>query len=129
MSLLNVNINTNLVEQYPEYIIYDSKLKDKYGEVNTPYKFIGEMISTIPVEYGYNKDMKWLDAGAGHGNFSLCLFLILLKSLEKVIPDPIVRKQHIIQNMIYMVEVNEDSVSHLREKFGPHEPRHVFRRS
>ena len=116
MSLLNVNINTNLVEQYPEYIIYDSKLKDKYGEVNTPYKFIGEMISTIPVEYGYNKDMKWLDAGAGHGNFSLCLFLILLKSLEKVIPDPIVRKQHIIQNMIYMVEVNEDSVAYLREK-------------
>jgi hypothetical protein len=119
MSLLNVNINTNLVEQYPEYITYDSKLKDKYGEVNTPYKFIGEMISTIPVEYGYNKDMKWLDAGAGHGNFSFCLFLILLKSLENVIPDPTLRKQHIIQNMIYMVEVNEDSVSHLREKFGP----------
>lgn len=119
MSLLNVNINTNLVEQYPEYITYDSKLKDKYGEVNTPYKFIGEMISTIPVEYGSNKDMKWLDAGAGHGNFSFCLLLILLKSLENVIPDPTLRKQHIIQNMIYMVEVNEDSVSHLREKFGP----------
>ena len=119
MSLLNVNINTDLVEQYPEYITYDSKLKDKYGEVNTPYTFIGEMISTIPLEYGYNKDMKWLDAGAGHGNFSFCLFLILLKSLEKVIPDPTERKQHIIQNMIYMVEVNEDSVSHLREKFGP----------
>ena len=119
MSLLNVNINTDLVEQYPEYITYDSKLKDKYGEVNTPYTFIGEMLSTIPLEQVYNKDMKWLDAGTGHGNFSFCLFLILLKSLEKVISDPKERKQHIIQNMIYMVEVNEDSVSHLREKFGP----------
>ena len=63
--------------------------------------------------------MKWLDAGAGRGNFSVCLFLLLLKSLENVIPDPKERKQHIIQNMIYMIEVNEDSVSHLREKFGP----------
>jgi hypothetical protein len=119
MSLLNVNIKTNLIEQYPEYITYDSKLKDKYGEVNTPYKFIGEMLSTIPVEHVYNKDMKWLDAGTGRGNFSFCLFLILLKSLENVIPDLAERKQHIIQNMIYMVEVNEDNVAHLREKFGP----------
>jgi len=119
MSILNININPDLVEQHPEYITYDSKLKDKYGEVNTPYKFIGDMFNIVPLDQPNIKDTKWLDVGAGRGNFSFCLFMILLKSLEDIIPDLVKRKEHIIQNMIYMVEVNEDNVLHLREKFGP----------
>ena len=34
MSLLNINIHDdNLAKQFPEYVEYDSLLKDKYGEV------------------------------------------------------------------------------------------------
>ena len=119
MSLLNVNINTNLVEQYPEYITYDSKLKDKYGEVNTPYRFImNKMFSMFQQIHFKNKNLKWLDAGAGRGNFSLCLFVVLFNELKEAIPNHDERKAHIIQNMIYMVELNEDNIIHLREKFS-----------
>ena len=119
MSILNINLNNvNLVEKYPEYVKYDEELKNKYGEIHTPYRFIGEMLSTIPIEYAKKKDMKWLDAGAGRGNFSFCLFLILFNSLKEEIPNDEERKEHIIKNMIYMVEINEDNILHLKNKFG-----------
>jgi hypothetical protein len=119
MSILDTTINdTNLVEKYHEYVNYDPELKDKYGEVNTPYQVINEMLSMIPEEKLKNKDYKWLDAGAGRGNFSCCLFFILFKSLYDIILDPIERKEHIIKNMIYIVEINENNILHLREKFG-----------
>ena len=119
MSLLNIDINdTNLVEKFPEYVKYDVELKDKYGEVHTPYVFLSKMLSSIPVEIAKNKNSKWLDAGAGRGNFSFCLFIILFNLLKDVIDDPDERKHHIINNMIYMVEINENNILHLREKFG-----------
>jgi hypothetical protein len=119
MSLLNIDINhTNLVEKFPEYVKYDSELKNKYGEVHTSYRFISQMLSSIPIKCVKNKDCKWLDAGAGRGNFSFCLFVILFNSLDDIIHDPDERNDHIINNMIYMVEINETNVQSLREKFG-----------
>ena len=41
----------------------------------------------FPKEYFENKTLKWLDPGSGHGNYSLCLFYILFKSLIKSITD------------------------------------------
>jgi len=132
MSTVNINIHdTDLAKEFPEfpeYIEYNSQLKDKYGEVNTPYKFICEMLSVIPLNlynsndriYSYTniKDTKWLDPGAGRGNFSLCLFTTLVNVLKDIIPDPKKRREHIITNMLYLVELNEENIPHLREKFG-----------
>lgn len=119
MSLLNINITDKyLVDKFPEYVEYNEELKNKYGEIHTPYRFIQTMLSIIPEELAKNKDCKWLDAGAGRGNFSVCLFIALFNSLVDIIPDPYERKTHIINNMIYMVELNEDNIVHLREKFG-----------
>ncbi len=124
MSILNINIHDNdLANQFPEYVEYDSQLKDKYGEVNTPYKFIAEMFKVIPLTPSNSsnsnfKETKWLDAGAGRGNFSVCLFTALVNALKDIIPDPKERKAHIITNMLYLVELNEENIPHLREKFG-----------
>lgn len=121
MSLLNISLNTNtstLEAGIPEYLNYDPTLKDLYGEINTPYKFIHKMLSIIPKEDFKNKHLKWLDAGAGHGNYSICLFVILFNSLKETIPNDEERKYHIINNMIYMVEINKDNISSLRETFG-----------
>jgi hypothetical protein len=76
------------------------------------------MLSTIPIEYTKKKDYKWLDPGSGRGNFSICLFFILFNSLQEIIPNDEERKEHIITNMIYMVEINEDNIVHLKNKFG-----------
>lgn len=125
MSILNITLNTNehthshLDQELPEYLEYNEDLKNLYGEVNTPYSFIYKMLSIIPEEDFKNKDLKWLDAGSGHGNYSICLFVILFKSLEPLIHNEVERKEHIIHNMLYMVEINSDNIVALRTTFGP----------
>ena len=121
MSILNINTNSeySLVKEVPENIEYHAEMKELYGEIHTPYWFINKMYSIIPSTYFKNKDLKWLDAGAGHGNYSICLFTILFNSLSEILPDPEERKEHIIKNMIYMVEYNSDNITLLRKVFGP----------
>jgi len=118
MSAININKNTILEDIFSQYLDYNPDLKDKYGEVNTPFFFINRMLMIIPEKYFKNKDLKWLDAGAGHGNYSICLFFILFQSLKESIPNDEERKKHIIDNMIYMVELNNDNIPFLRDKFG-----------
>lgn len=118
MSLFNIHLNTNLEEDYPPYLSYNEELKKIYGEVNTPYWFIKKMFEIIPSYEFLNKDLKWLDAGAGRGNYSIYLFFILFKKLENIISDEIERKRHIINNMIYMVEYNSENTIELQKIFG-----------
>jgi hypothetical protein len=118
MSVININENTILEDNFSQHLDYNFELKELYGEINTPFNFINKMLSIIPKEYFENKTLKWLDPGSGHGNYSLCLFYILFKSLKKSFPDDEERKKHIIENMIYMVEFNKDNIPFLREKFG-----------
>ena len=118
MSVFNIHLESNLEENFSQHLTYNPELKELYGEINTPFSFINKMLSIIPNEKFSNKDYKWLDAGSGHGNYSLCLFFILFKSLKEVIMDEEERKEHIIKNMIYMVEYNKDNIPFLREKFG-----------
>ena len=75
MSLLNINLNTDLEKEFKQYLDYQPELKDLYGEVNTPFLFINQMLNIIPEQHAKNKDLKWLDPGTGHGNYSICLFL------------------------------------------------------
>ena len=118
MSVVNINQDSILEDIFSQHLDYNPELKDKYGEVNTPFSFINRMLMIIPDESFKNKDLKWLDPGSGRGNYSLCLFFILFKSLKESIPNDEERKAHIVENMIYIVEVNQDNIPTIREKFG-----------
>lgn len=89
-----------------------------YGEVATPLSFADLMLSIIPEDKYKNPSLKWLDPGCGSGNFSIVLYYKLLDKLQEVIPDIQERKNHIIKNMIYMVEIQSENSNILREIFG-----------
>ena len=116
MSLTNINVNTN--EKMFEYRGFSQQWKTQYGEIHTPFSFIKEMLSIIPDKYFKNKNLTWLDVGAGQGNFSVVLFFILYESLRSAIPNNQDRINHIIEKMITMVEINPVNNKILREKFG-----------
>ena len=88
-----------------------SKNKEKLGEVNTDFQLIINMLEIIPKSKFTNPDLKWLDPCCGRGYFMIVLFHKLYKSLEEKIPNDIQRKKHIIEKMLYMVEINVEHIS------------------
>ena len=92
--------------------------KNKYGEVFTNQSLIEELVHQIPDKIWKNPDSKWLDPAAGTGNFMLFVYNKLLKSLSKKIPNLEKRKNHILDSMLYMVELNPKNSDVLNKLFG-----------
>lgn len=84
--------------------------KKKFGEVFTPMSLVNEMLDKLPNDVWLDKNLKWFDPAVGMGNFSVAVYLRLLESLKKVIPDDAKRKRHILENMLYMSELNKKNV-------------------
>jgi len=92
--------------------------KDKFGEVFTPMYLINEMLDNL--EKSYIKEhgrsiftelnFKWFDPASGMGNFPVAVYLKLMEGLKSQIPNDEDRKKHIIENMLYMSELNKKNV-------------------
>lgn len=91
------------------------KEKQENGEVFTPMNLIEEMLDVLDKNYQKkhkksiftNEKLKWYDPANGMGNFPIAVYLRLMKGLKKEIPNKIDRKKHILENMIYMSELNK----------------------
>ena len=92
--------------------------KDTYGEVFTPPSLINEMFDKMPKQVWSEPHLKWLDPANGIGNFPMIAYVRLMEGLKKKIPDDKKRSEHIIENMLYMVELNEKNVAVSRKIFG-----------
>ena len=100
--------------------VFDISRSNKcfYGEVSTDFQTIYKMINMIPKEYFKNPSLRILDPTCGRGYFAMVIFQTLFKALAKIIPNKKKRKEHILQNMIYMVELNSDHIPTLKRYFG-----------
>lgn len=123
----------SLIDQPKELLEFiDSCLKPKQkekqenGEVFTPMKLVFEMLDNLDKHYSKEngrsifteKKFKWGDiTGCGMGNFSVAVYLRLMEALNQEIPDVDIRKKHILENMIYMAELNKKNVFICRQIF------------
>jgi hypothetical protein len=89
------------------------------GEVFTPMKLVNEMLDTLPKEVWINPDLKWLDPAAGMGNFPIAVYIRLLEKLKYVkgYENEEKRRKHILENMLYMVELDKTNVFMMRKIF------------
>ena len=92
--------------------------KNALGEVFTPIILINELLNKLPEKIWSNHKLKWLEPSNGIGNFPMVLYHKLMKGLEKWEPNKNKRGQHIIQNMLYMVEMNINNVKTSQTIFG-----------
>ena len=90
---------------------------NNYGIVYTPDKFVDEILNLIPDKYFKNKELKWLDIGAGKGAFSLNLYERLIKNLSNQFENIQDCKNHIIKNMLFMVEIYGPHINYLTQIF------------
>jgi len=91
--------------------------KERYGEVFTPIPLINEMLDTLPIKVWSNPNLKWLDLANGMGNFMVAIYFRLMKGLKEIIPDEENRKKHILENMLYMSEINKKNCFIARQIF------------
>ena len=106
----------NIQEIIQKYLPVRKKEKDKYGEVFTPPELINEILDNLNPLVWRDSTLKWLEPANGIGNFMMIVYERLMISLTQI-PE-INRSEHILQNMLYMIELNEKNVAISREIFG-----------
>jgi hypothetical protein len=102
------------------------KEKQENGEVFTPMWIVFEMLDRLDKHYIEENgrsifsvpNLKWFDPASGMGNFPVGVYMRLMEGLKTVKPDAEERKRHIIENMLYMSELNAKNVFICREIFN-----------
>lgn len=114
-----------LIDNYDELLILindylnpKNNRKKQAGEVFTPFELIKEMLEKLPNEVWYNVNYKWIDFSSGIGNFIICVFYKLMETLSEIIKDEKLRKKHIIENMLYMCELDKENVELTKKIFN-----------
>jgi hypothetical protein len=117
--IYNINEPDKLLEFINENLKPKDVEKKVRGEVFTPMKLVGEMLDTLPKEVWKNPDLKWLDPAAGMGNFPVAVYMRLMKGLNGVTgyENDEKRRKHILENMLYMVEIDKTNVFMTRKIF------------
>jgi len=90
---------------------------DLTGEVFTPLELCNSMIDEIPLEDLQNPSSKFLDPAAGNGNFLVALKTKLLNYHTE---------DHILNEMLYAVELMEDNHRELCERLGVSTTHHHY---
>jgi hypothetical protein len=91
-----------MLRAYVKVAVVDKK---NFSEVMTPFELIRDMLSTLPRSVWGNPDLKWLDPANGVGPFPVMIIWRLMKGLRNWEPDAEKRYKHIVENMIYVCEL------------------------
>ena len=90
--------------------------RKEFGEVFTPNILISKMLELIPIDFLKDKNMKWLDPCVGIGNFTILIVELLMKHID--IEDENERYKHIMENMIYVCDVQDNSIEMFKSFFS-----------
>jgi len=109
------DINNNLAPKEKE--------RTEKGEVFTPIYIVEDMLKQLHSGVWTNPYLKWLDPAVGPGNFPIIVYLKLMEGLkgykdEKLdLTNEEKRRKHILEEMLYMVEISEKSIFILNKIF------------
>ena len=116
--LPTVNIINNSKQEVLNYYLNNSKVitnkKNEKGEVFTPLELVEEMLDKLPKDVWSNPLYKWLDPAAGSGAFPICIYYRLMIGLKEEIKNENLRRKHILENMLYMCEIDPVNVEILK---------------
>ena len=96
---------------------YSKEKSDKHGEVFTPNELIFEMISKLPREIWEDKTKTFFDPCAGKGNFPIYIVKKVFIHLQEHIVDEEERLKHIIENQLFMAELQRESAEFIATAF------------
>lgn len=105
MNLPKMDYIKGIITFLKDYVLLADVEKKKFGEVMTPLTLVKEMLATLPEEVWSNPELKWLDPANGTGPYPILVIYKLMNGLKDWEPDDEKRYKHIIENMIYVCEL------------------------
>ena len=106
-----------LLEYINDNLTPKEKERKEAGEVFTPISIVKEMLDKLPNDVWHKPDYKWLDPAVGIGNFPIIAYLKLMEGLKSWEPNEEKRRKHILEKMLYMVEISKKSIFILNKIF------------
>ena len=82
-----------------------------YGEVFTGIDLVEQMLNSLPNSFWENSNLKILDPCCGVGNFSSIIIKKLMIGLIEFEKDEKLRYKYIIDNMIFLCEIQPKNIS------------------
>jgi len=123
---------STVLEYITEHLAPKEEERKKYGEIFTPLELVDEMLSKLPNAVWSDPELKWLDPANGMGNYPIKAYLGqsegsyiypgLFNGLRAAIPDDKKRAKHIVEKMLFMIDINVKNNSiatRLFEKIAP----------
>jgi hypothetical protein len=92
--------------------------KKMRGEVFTPLELVNKLLDRLPSDVWTNATLKWLDPASGIGNFPIAVYYRLMDGLSSVIPDFEKRKRHVLEEMIYVCEIDQTNTEVYKDLCG-----------
>lgn len=112
-----LKIHPKVLDTIRAYLIPEQKDRENFGEVFTPLELVCEMLSKLPKKVWSDPSLVWLDPANGIGNFPVIVYYKLMDGLKKVFPNEAKRSKHIIEKMLFMIELNPVNVSICKKIF------------
>lgn len=102
----------NIIKLIREHSSIKKDKKAKNGEVFTPIELICDLLDKMPIDVWKNPHLKWLDPANGNGNILIVVYYKLMEELKCIegYKDTSVRSKHIIENMLFMIELNPECI-------------------
>jgi hypothetical protein len=107
------------IDFFKRYLTPSEDEKKILAEVFTDTFLIDEMLDKLPNEVWSNPNLKWLDPANGIGNFPFIIYQRLMKGLKEEINDLKMREKHILENMLYMVDISPKNTFICMNIFDP----------
>ena len=111
MNILNLSDLYNYINNYTT----NKNDKKMRGSVFTDTKLINDMLNLLPKNVWTNPDLKWLDPCCGIGNYFIVVYERLMNNLP--ITDINDRRKHILENMLYFIELDTKYMEILKDIF------------
>jgi hypothetical protein len=109
----------NVIKMLRDYVEFGDVEVKNFGEIMTPISLVEEMLDTLPDNVWTNPNLKWLDPCNGAGIFVSIIVQRLLKGLVNFEPDEDLRYKHIMENMIYVGELQPKNMFLYLYAFDP----------
>jgi hypothetical protein len=109
----------NVITMLRRYVEFGDVEIKTMGEVMTPITLVEEMLDQLPDNVWTNPSLRWLDPCNGAGIFVSIIVQRLLKGLVNFEPDEDLRYKHIMENMIYVGELQPKNMFLYLYAFDP----------